>query len=162
MLFAVLLAAGLCLEAAPVQGVEPGEVLQDAGLEARARALSAELRCVVCQNQSIDDSDAPLARDLRRLVRERLKAGDTDDAVKAYIVARYGTFVLLRPPLTPNTLLLWLFPFVIFVVALVVVYRGVFRRDPAPDGEVAGREDLSDDEQRRLDAVLKPTQKDTS
>jgi cytochrome c-type biogenesis protein CcmH len=95
--------------------VEPDEMLADPGLEARARALSAELRCLVCQNQSIDDSNAPLARDLRILVRERLKAGDSDAAVKDFIVGRYGSFVLLRPPFDDTTFLLWAMPFAILL-----------------------------------------------
>jgi cytochrome c-type biogenesis protein CcmH len=90
------LVAALAL-AAPARAVEPGEILPDPALEARARAISAELRCLVCQNQSIDDSNAPLAKDLRLLVRERLKAGEDNGQVMAYVVARYGDFVLLKP-----------------------------------------------------------------
>src|SRR2546428_2174621 len=90
--------------------VQPDEILSDAGLEARARTLSKELRCMVCQNQSIDDSEAPLARDLRLLVRERIAAGDSDAQVTDFLVARYGEFVLLKPRLKPHTLLLWLVP----------------------------------------------------
>lgn len=104
------LAALLLLGAAGAAAVEPGERLSDPALEARARALSQELRCLVCQNQSIDDSSAPLARDLRLLVRERLQAGDGDAAVRDYLVARYGDFVLLRPPVKAATLALWLAP----------------------------------------------------
>jgi cytochrome c-type biogenesis protein CcmH len=96
--------------------VQPDEVLQDIKLEKRARALSTELRCLVCQNQSIDDSNAPLARDLRILVRERLTAGDSDTQAMAFIVARYGEFVLLRPPFDARTLLLWLSPFALLAV----------------------------------------------
>src|SRR5688572_9028291 len=98
---------------APVQAiaVQPDEVLADSALEARARVLSKELRCMVCQNQSIDDSDAPLARDLRLLVRERLQAGDSDKQVMDFLVARYGEFVLLKPRFNANTALLWLTPF---------------------------------------------------
>src|SRR5207249_11922976 len=91
--------------------VQPDEIMQDPALEGRARALSKELRCMVCQNQSIDDSDAPLARDLRILVRERLKEGDSDRQVIDFLVARYGEFVLLKPRLNAHTLLLWLAPF---------------------------------------------------
>src|SRR5580704_6723914 len=94
----------------PLRAVESNEVLADPGLEARARNLSRELRCLVCQNQSIDDSDAPLAHDLRVIVRERLKAGDTDSQAIGFIVARYGNFVLLKPPLQINTLALWFGP----------------------------------------------------
>ena len=142
------------LLAVPAGAVEPDEVLKDAGLEERARTLSAELRCVVCQNQSIDDSDAPLARDLRRLVRERLTAGDTDEEVKAYIVARYGTFVLLKPPLAPNTLLLWVLPFVIGLLALVGVYRGLFGRSGKSTTPGASLPNLTDEENARLSALL--------
>ena len=105
----VILAMALAL-ATPAIAVEPGEILADQALEARARAISAGLRCLVCQNQSIDDSNAPLARDLRVLVRERLMAGESDRDVVAYIVARYGDFVLLRPPVNSRTVLLWLAP----------------------------------------------------
>lgn len=103
------------LSASPVFAVLPGEQLADPRLEARARAISQDLRCVVCQNQTIDDSDATLAHDLRLIVRERLKAGDTDDAVKAYIVQRYGSYVLLDPPLEPATVLLWFGPLVVLI-----------------------------------------------
>src|SRR4051794_27695607 len=108
-----LCAIALCLMViaiAPAFAVQPDEVLPDAALEARARALSQELRCLVCQNQSIDDSDALLARDLRLLLRERLKNGDSDKQVLDFLVARYGEFVLLRPPFGWHTLLLWLSP----------------------------------------------------
>src|ERR1700730_17473278 len=94
----------------PAIALGPDEVLSDAALEARARSLSKELRCMVCQNQSIDDSDAPLARDLRLLVRERIAAGDSDAQVLEFLVARYGEFVLLKPRLEPHTYLLWLLP----------------------------------------------------
>src|ERR1700741_26261 len=93
--------------AAPARAVLPSEQLADPVLESRARAISQDLRCVVCQNQTIDDSDATLAHDLRVIVRERLEAGDSDAQVKAYIVGRYGAYVLLKPPLEPATLLLW-------------------------------------------------------
>lgn len=135
--------------------VDPDEVLEDAALEKRARELSAGLRCVVCQNQSIDDSDAPLAKDLRRLVRERLKAGDSDREVMSYIVDRYGTFVLLKPPFAANTLLLWLLPFGIMLLAIFVAYRVLFRKGAGAATEQLAPVALSDDEQHRLDAVLK-------
>ncbi len=104
----VVLATALVLMAAPGFAVRPDEILPDAALEARARALSQELRCLVCRNENIDDSDAPLARDLRLLVRERLVAGDSDVAAMALIVDRYGEFVLLNPTTTGANLLLWL------------------------------------------------------
>src|SRR3954468_11702438 len=104
LMFLVLMMLG----APQAYAVQPDEVLSDSALEARARTLSKELRCMVCQNQSIDDSDAPLARDLRILVRERLQAGDSDAQVFDFLVARYGEFVLLKPRLSSRTALLWL------------------------------------------------------
>ena len=100
---------------APARAVLPSEQLADPRLESRARAISQELRCVVCQNQTIDDSDATLAHDLRLIVRERLKAGDSNEEVKAYIVKRYGPYVLLKPPLEPATLFLWFGPLLVLV-----------------------------------------------
>jgi cytochrome c-type biogenesis protein CcmH len=126
----------LTLLAAPAFAVQPDEILSDPALEQRARALSAELRCMVCQNQSIDDSDAPLARDLRLLVRERLLAGDSDDEVTAFLVDRYGEFVLLRPSFSGHTLLLWLAaPAVLIAGGLIawgVVGRNRRRAEAAP------------------------------
>jgi cytochrome c-type biogenesis protein CcmH len=110
--------------AAPVRAfaVQPDEVLADAALEARARVLSKELRCMVCQNQSIDDSDAPLARDLRILVRERLQAGDSDQRVIDFLVARYGEFVLLKPRFSLHTALLWLGPAAILLIGAIGLF----------------------------------------
>ena len=119
-LLAPLLAAFL-LASAGAEAVEPDEVLDDPALEARARGLSAEVRCLVCQNESIDSSNADLAKELRILVRERLQAGDSDAEVKAYLVDRYGDFVLFRPPLKPGTYLLWYGPFALFALALIAV-----------------------------------------
>ena len=129
--------------------VEPGEALADPALEARARDLSTDLRCLVCQNQSIDDSHAPLAKDLRLLVRERLSAGDTDDQVRNYLVQRYGDFVLLKPPLRIGTLLLWGAP-------LMVLLAGGFGLMMASRRRSAGVASaaLSADEQARLDKLL--------
>lgn len=107
--------------------VVPGEMLDDPALEQRAREISRELRCVVCQNQTIDDSDAPLAKDLRLLVRERLSSGDTDQEVIDYVVDRYGNFVLLRPPLQTSTLLLWTAPLICLFVA--VLGYGIYLRN---------------------------------
>src|SRR5262245_44773215 len=136
-----LLVLGLALAATPqALAVQPDEILADPALEARARALSKELRCMVCQNQSIDDSDAPLARDLRVLVRERLEAGDSDPQVIDFLVARYGEFVLLKPRFTPHTALLWLMPAVVFAVGalvLVVVARRYRRRTAVAGAEPA-------------------------
>jgi cytochrome c-type biogenesis protein CcmH len=119
------LLAGLFLIMAfilPAQAVQPDEILADPVLEARARALSENLRCLVCQNQSIDDSNAPLARDLRILIRERLKAGDSDAQAIDFVVARYGEFVLLRPRFTPETWLLWIGPFALLLIAGTFLY----------------------------------------
>lgn len=138
---------------APLRAVEPNEILKDPKLEQRARALSAELRCLVCQNQSIDDSNAPLARDLRLLVRERLTAGDSDAAVLDYIVARYGEFVLLRPPLGWHTLLLWLAPFLMLVIG-VMLARYVIGRRPQAAAPAAAAASLSDEEKSRLKRLL--------
>src|SRR6185436_13040297 len=114
----------LFLAITPAHAVDPGEMLKDPALEARARRISQELRCLVCQNQSIDDSNAELARDLRVLVRERLAAGDSDAAVLAFVEARYGEFVLLRPPLKLHTLALWSAPILLLLgIALYLVRR---------------------------------------
>src|SRR5262249_49804138 len=110
---AVLLMLGL---STPARAVEPSEMLKDPALEARARAISRDLRCLVCQNQSIDDSNADLAHDLRLIVRERLTAGDSDQQVKEYLVARYGDYVLLEPPLKAKTLVLWFAPALLLVL----------------------------------------------
>jgi cytochrome c-type biogenesis protein CcmH len=134
----LLLAALLALTAAPALAVQPDEMLSDRGLEVRARGLSRELRCMVCQNQSIDDSDAPLARDLRILVRERLKAGDSDAEVLTFLTARYGDFVLLRPRFAWHTALLWIGPPALLgagVIALIVIARR--RRGAIASGEGA-------------------------
>ena len=138
--------------------VQPNEVLADPTLEARARSLSANLRCLVCQNQSIDDSDAPLARDLRLLVRERLVAGDSDAEVTRFLVARYGEFVLLRPPLGTHTLLLWLTPLLLLTVAAGGIawrLKTAVNHDPAP-----APAPLTLDEQRRLATLLKTSASD--
>lgn len=129
LLHVLALMLALCL---PALAVNPDEILADPALEARARAISAELRCLVCQNQSIDDSDADLARDLRIIVRERLVAGDSDAEVKDYIVSRYGEFVLLRPVLAPHTLLLWAAAPTILAAGLVGIWLATRRRPPEP------------------------------
>ncbi|MGB0342807.1 MAG: cytochrome c-type biogenesis protein [Parvibaculales bacterium] len=118
-----------CMLTAPTAfALNPGEALDDAALEKRARALSLELRCLVCQNQSIDDSDAPLAQDLRALVRKRLQAGDTDDEIRTAIVARYGEFVLFRPVFGWHTAPLWLTPLLLMLFGLWLALRKVLRR----------------------------------
>lgn len=130
---------------APAVAMRPGEILADPKLEQRARAIGQELRCLVCQNESIDDSDADLAHDLRVLVRQRLQAGDSDAQVKAYIVARYGNYVLLKPPFFAETYLLWFGPLLIFAAAAGTAT--VFYRRTRALGEPAP---LSAEEQRRL------------
>ena len=111
---------------APASAVEPGEMLADPALEARARAIGRELRCLVCQNQSIDDSNADLARDLRRLVRERVALGENKDEVVAHVVARYGNFVRLRPPMDAGTYALWFGPLAALAVGGAIAF-GLFR-----------------------------------
>ncbi len=128
--------------------VEPDEMLKDPALEGRARSLSQHLRCLVCQNQSIDDSAAPLARDLRVLVRERLTAGDSDPQVLDYLVKRYGSFVLLKPPIGPQTYLLWFGPFLVLALGAFGLWRVARRR---PRNAV---QPLSPEERRRLDKIL--------
>jgi cytochrome c-type biogenesis protein CcmH len=150
-LHACLLIASL-LSAAPAFAVQPDEMLADPTLEARARALSKGLRCMVCQNQSIDDSDAPLARDLRLLVRERLTAGDSDRQVIDFLVARYGEFVLLKPRLSPHTAVLWFGPPMVLLggaIALVLIARRRRARGLADAGQPQGGA-LSSAEQARL------------
>jgi cytochrome c-type biogenesis protein CcmH len=140
----------LAMLALPAFAVQPGEMLKDSRLEARARHLSQGLRCMVCQNQSIDDSDAPLAHDLRVLVRERLEKGDTDKQVLDFIVARYGDFVLLKPPFELDTLLLWGLPpaaLIFGLIALVAMARRRRNVDPTPPS-------LSDAEKQRLAGLI--------
>lgn len=139
------------------KAVQPDEILKDPALEARARHLSLGLRCVVCQNQSIDDSDAPLARDLRILVRERLQAGDTDQEVLDFIVARYGEFVLLKPPFSASTLLLWLTPVLALLAALGLAYRALRAGRNTANGAGAGPAEtgaLTPEEEAKLRRVL--------
>jgi cytochrome c-type biogenesis protein CcmH len=148
MRFPVVLA--LMLAVAPALAVKPGEQLKDPAQEARARALSSELRCLVCQNQSIDDSDASLAQDLRVLVRERISAGDSDAQIMAFVVARYGDFVLLKPAINPQTYALWAMPGVALVLGGWAVMRLFRRRKVAVSASVA----LSSEEKAALDSVL--------
>ena len=137
------------LVATPAFAVLPSEQLADPRLEARARAISSELRCVVCQNQTIDDSDAELAHDLRVLLRQRLKAGDTDQQAIAYIVNRYGDYVLLKPPFEAETLILWLGPLLVLVAGGIGVMFYLRRRSEAALPAITA------DEQARLDQLLK-------
>ena len=136
----------------PVLAVQPDEMLKDPVLEHRARDLSRELRCMVCQNQSIDDSEAPLARDLRLLVRERLTKGDSDQEVLDYLVSRYGQFVLLKPPFEWQTLLLWGLPPLALMAGLIGLLLRA-RRQNSADSE---GEALSQSEERRLSTLVDP------
>jgi len=149
MRFALILLVTLALlaPAARALAVQPDEMLPDPALETRARALSKELRCMVCQNQSIDDSDAPLARDLRLLVREHLRAGETDQQVLDFLIARYGEFVLLRPRFAPHTALLWLTPLGVLVIGALGIAMSA-RRQRSSEGN------LTADEEGRLAEIL--------
>jgi cytochrome c-type biogenesis protein CcmH len=141
------------LGATPLHAVQVDEILPDPALEARARDISHELRCMVCQNQSIDDSEAPLARDLRLLVRERLKAGDSDNQVVDFMVARYGEFVLLKPRMSWHTAILWGAPLTILIAAGFAIGFSLLRRSgQLPPPEVAK---LSESERTALGAIQK-------
>jgi cytochrome c-type biogenesis protein CcmH len=142
--------AALLVSALPALGVEPSERLADPALEARARAVSRELRCLVCQNESIDESNADLAHDLRLLLRQRIQAGDSDAQATDFIVKRYGDFVLLKPPVEPATYLLWGTPIVL------VIFGGAGALIHARRRGVAGNDaPLSADEKKRLDALMR-------
>lgn len=143
--FAIL---AVLLAVSPAFALSPDEQLQDPALEHRARAISAHLRCLVCQNQSIDDSDAPLAKDLRTLVREQLTAGRSDAEIMDYVVARYGEFVLLKPRLTGETILLWATPFAVLLIAGGVM---LLRRRR---GQVAPETPLTEAERRALERAM--------
>ena len=149
-LLTMLLLGCALLLAAPAGAIQPDEVLADPAMEARAREIGRELRCLVCQNQSIDDSDADLARDLRIMVRSRLKAGDSDRQVIDYIVSRYGDFVLLRPPVKPETWALWFGPAAIGGLGALALYL-YFRRRARTGGETAP---LSEAEEQRIARML--------
>lgn len=136
--------------------VQPDEVLKDPALESRARVLSKELRCMVCQNQSIDDSDAPLARDLRLLVRERLSAGDSNSQVMDFLVARYGAFVLLKPPFNWHTVGLWLWSPVVLIAGALALFAMNRRRRARPQSDVTASVELTPAERARLDQLLPP------
>ncbi len=147
---APLLALAL-LAAAPAQAVQPDEMLADPTLEARAREVSRDIRCLVCRNENIDDSNAPLARDLRILLRERISAGDSDAQAKDFLVARYGEFVLLRPRFSLRTAMLWIGPLLALAFGLWMV-RGATRRRAGP--EPAAPAALSAEDQARVAAIL--------
>jgi cytochrome c-type biogenesis protein CcmH len=148
--FALLMAA---FAASSAYAVQPDEIMSDPVKEARARNLSRELRCMVCQNQSIDDSEAPLARDLRLLVRERIAAGDSDAQVIDFLVARYGEFVLLKPRLEPRTLLLWLLPPVALAGGGFALWIHSRRRSRSAVADAAAVS-LTPDEEARLEALI--------
>src|SRR5689334_941921 len=151
LLLLVLLAAGPSALA-----VQPDEMLKDPVLEARARDLSRELRCMVCQNQSIDDSEAPLARDLRLIVRERLTKGDSDQQVLDFLVARYGEFVLLKPPFEKHTLVLWGLPPLVLVGGLLWLWTRARRHGSLHEASDA----LNQEEERRLSTLVDPAARD--
>jgi len=146
LLFVVCLIGGL--QTLPSYAVEPSEILPDPVLEARARGLSAELRCMVCQNESIDESNAPLAHDLRVLVREHLKAGESDAAIRQYLVARYGDFILLKPPFKTETFFLWGAPLLVLLAGGLGIAFAARRRSAQPTV-------LNAEEQARLADLLK-------
>jgi len=145
----VVLTCLLWLAPLAARAVQPDEILPDPRLEARARALSAQLRCMVCQNESIDESHADLARDLRVLVRERLRAGDSDDKIRAFLVRRYGDFILLKPPFKLETWLLWGAPFLILLAGGGIIF--VARRRQK---SLAQENSLSEAERATLEAML--------
>jgi cytochrome c-type biogenesis protein CcmH len=151
MRFVLALMAALLVSASAF-AVQPNEVLKDPALERRAREISGGLRCLVCQNQSIDDSDAQLAKDLRLLVRERLVAGDTDEQVESFLVQRYGEFVLLKPTFGAHTLLLWLTPALVLIFGGIGAYAAMRRRPQAPAAA------LDDREREALEILLKRDQ----
>lgn len=144
------LAAGLFAASGAALAVQPDEVLKDPKLEARARDISSELRCLVCQNQSIDDSNADLARELRLLVRDQIKEGKSDAQVRDYLVSRYGDFILLKPPVNLETALLWAAPFATLALAAGLVLARARRRTATP-----AVKPLTDEERRKLDAALR-------
>lgn len=136
--------------ASPLHAVEPDEVLENPVFETRARELSTEIRCMVCQNQSIDDSDAPLAKDLRILVRERIKEGDSDEQVLSYLVARYGEFVLLKPRFTASNAVLWIAPIAILLLGGGIAIYSFRRRKSQSKPEIP----LSEAEHAALKKIL--------
>ncbi len=150
----IVLAIIVACHGTPLHAVQPDEILPDAKLEERARNLSRELRCMVCQNQSIDDSDAPLARDLRLLVRERLKEGDSDRQVMDFLTARYGDFVLLNPPMNAKTFLLWVLPAGLLVLGGIVLVLAMRRRRGSATDPEAPMVALSAEEERKIAALL--------
>ena len=147
-----MLGGGAMLQfSSPAMAVEPDEILDDPVLEARARRISKGLRCLVCQNESIDESNADLAKDLRILLRERLKKGDSDEQAVQYIVDRYGEFVLLQPRFEPSNLVLWLGPLLILALALFFLYKRARTMPEVPQGTA---QELSEQEKEKLEKLL--------
>jgi cytochrome c-type biogenesis protein CcmH len=146
----ILVLAALVLAPLLAHAVEPEEMLSDPKLEARARAISAGLRCLVCQNESVDDSNAALAHDIRVLVRERLLAGDSDQQIRDFLVSRYGNFVLLKPPFEPGTYLLWLTPLLLLLGGGGAIFWNTRRKAPAAPVELTAAE------KARLAAIVTP------
>ena len=142
----------LILFVTPALAIQPDEILKDTVLEERARVISKELRCLVCQNQSIDDSDAPLAKDLRVLVRERLQAGESNEEVINFVVDRYGDFVLLRPPVKASTLVLWLSPVAALIVGIFLLLTWFQKQKQSVPVQA---KPLSDEEKKKLQAAFK-------
>ena len=153
-ILALVFALAVMVGSPAAYAVQPDEIMSDPAKEARARNLSRELRCMVCQNQSIDDSEAPLARDLRLLVRERIAAGDSDAQVIDFLVARYGEFVLLKPRLTPHTLLLWLLPPLALAGGGLALWAHSRRRSKSAATEDQALFKLPPDEQARLERLI--------
>ena len=149
-----IFAAALMMGSPAAYAVQPDEIMADPAKEARARELSRELRCMVCQNQSIDDSEAPLARDLRLLVRERIAAGDSDNQVIDFLVARYGEFVLLKPRVNQHTLVLWLVPPLALVGGGVALWLHNRRRQKSESTEDPSLFHLTEEEEARLDRLI--------
>ncbi len=153
-IFACVFALAVMAGSSAAYAVQPDEIMSDPAKEARARDLSRELRCMVCQNQSIDDSEAPLARDLRLLVRERIAAGDSDAQVLDFLVARYGEFVLLKPRLEPHTFLLWLLPPLALAGGGVALWMHNRRRSKSATAEDQSSRQLTAEEEARLEQLI--------
>ncbi|TLP44805.1 cytochrome c-type biogenesis protein CcmH [Cohaesibacter sp. CAU 1516] len=155
VMLALAMVSGLAIGMVPAYAVNPDEILDDPVLEERARHISAGLRCLVCQNQSIDDSDAPLARDLRILVRERLVAGDSDAEAREFLVSRYGEFVLLKPTFSAKNVILWAFGPLVLLFGLFAIHR-LYRNNKqvAQTSAAKGSDQLSEAEQTKLKKIL--------
>jgi cytochrome c-type biogenesis protein CcmH len=153
-ILACLFAIAMMIGSSDAYAVQPDEIMSDPAKEARARDLSRELRCMVCQNQSIDDSEAPLARDLRLLVRERIAAGDSDAQVIDFLVARYGEFVLLKPRLSPHTWLLWLLPPLALAGGGLALWMHSRRRSGSATAEDQSQFQLTAEEEARLERLI--------